>query len=1013
MFRICITLLFAFVPMLSQVSGWINTPFGYKQQRMNIGEIKQLEYTLSGDTLYSLSKDSLWRIHAWNSEDGVLLFSYIIETKQYPYVSSVRISPDTKTYTILYYQTDGKYGLKIYSCDSNKVLFEMKDINADYAVYDSGLKLLWTSSYDVDQRNYLKLKYSKVFGLTNIYDFNKSTKEPIYSDSLASSEMGIAVGKKTGILISFFKDFEQNEKYEIIKDTLWGGVRIISDSSRNIITLNPKMFGNDVFPKGVDYHCHITKNGTHSLCTVSNFLYHFYSPTGSMYPKVNLFLTPDLIISGNDDEHLLVTKDSTLLFINLYANSLAGSIQTPFNFSTAALRSNKSQIACGNIKGTINLIQFQYTQAFVKNSFETNIQTTYTDSVLTYLPITSKRYAKYLWHFGDGVTDTNRYVTHSYTKPGKYSVKLILTDSSNKVDSVINTDYITILPQLNPAFSGTPTKGKLPFIATFKDESSGSIKTWMWDFGDGTTDSAQHPQHTFSQSRYYDITLTVSDGLRTKSITKKGYIFTDTILFNVFKIVKKSIDNATNSSIDNPTPISYTNEFRKGTQLHNGSLAVIYFNCNTQTGKQSDPVLHTPILTYRLYDGDLAKSDMTSYYSGNSNIQRDCSFSLWESKNIIPYHDTGFVATHPGWNNIYPGMYFSTWKSNNNFDGHNEKHLGWKHDFDGAFLPNYVDVFVFRNGYNTALQFYNRDTVMFAYDSLVGDVTRPVPNYDSTLITIFSNPYSSSADSAQYITKHVYSSNGLMVSKAQIKKTFPIRLTDVIDVDGGGEYIVIGYKPTSDTLVNTPAAGYLCKITVDGKIVWEHTFTNWLYFQRIQRLSHGHFAVWGIPVQGDKHGFLAVNSAGNIISDNRVEDIGESFYPSDMIINTHGKNIWFMGKESVVNQGWRAAIYSCTNPVLDITSDVDVSTLPQTRQINVYPQPTTEDIIVQWTSVLDNTVELNILNSIGEILHTEQVFTLTGLNRKHIITSFLASGIYYLSIKSGGSYISTPFVVIR
>ena len=44
---------------------------------------------------------------------------------------------------------------------------------------------------------------------------------------------------------------------------------------------------------------------------------------------------------------------------------------------------------------------------------------------------------------------------------------------------------------------------------TFTDTSTGPITGWLWDFGDGTTSSAQHPTHTYTTPGTYTVTLTV------------------------------------------------------------------------------------------------------------------------------------------------------------------------------------------------------------------------------------------------------------------------------------------------------------------------------------------------------------------------------------------------------------------------------------------------------------------------------------------------------------------------
>lgn len=49
--------------------------------------------------------------------------------------------------------------------------------------------------------------------------------------------------------------------------------------------------------------------------------------------------------------------------------------------------------------------------------------------------------------------------------------------------------------------------------AQFKDQSTGEIITWFWDFGDGGTSSEQHPIHAFADTGYFWVTLVVTNEL--------------------------------------------------------------------------------------------------------------------------------------------------------------------------------------------------------------------------------------------------------------------------------------------------------------------------------------------------------------------------------------------------------------------------------------------------------------------------------------------------------------------
>jgi len=73
-------------------------------------------------------------------------------------------------------------------------------------------------------------------------------------------------------------------------------------------------------------------------------------------------------------------------------------------------------------------------------------------------------------------------------------------------------------------FSGTPVVGEAPLSVQFTDVSAGSITEWMWDFGDGTTSTEQHPNHTYVTAGTYSVTLTVFGPLGSDTKMKYGFI---------------------------------------------------------------------------------------------------------------------------------------------------------------------------------------------------------------------------------------------------------------------------------------------------------------------------------------------------------------------------------------------------------------------------------------------------------------------------------------------------------
>jgi PKD repeat protein len=74
--------------------------------------------------------------------------------------------------------------------------------------------------------------------------------------------------------------------------------------------------------------------------------------------------------------------------------------------------------------------------------------------------------------------------------------------------------------------SATPASGTVPLVSQFSaagsTDADGSIVSYTWSFGDGTSASGQNPSHTYSTAGTYSAVLTVTDdqGLTaTRSVT--------------------------------------------------------------------------------------------------------------------------------------------------------------------------------------------------------------------------------------------------------------------------------------------------------------------------------------------------------------------------------------------------------------------------------------------------------------------------------------------------------------
>lgn len=61
-------------------------------------------------------------------------------------------------------------------------------------------------------------------------------------------------------------------------------------------------------------------------------------------------------------------------------------------------------------------------------------------------------------------------------------------------------------------------------LIQFTDVSTNNPTSWLWDFGDGTTSTLQHPSHSYTTSGTYTVVLTATNTYGDNTMTKTNYV---------------------------------------------------------------------------------------------------------------------------------------------------------------------------------------------------------------------------------------------------------------------------------------------------------------------------------------------------------------------------------------------------------------------------------------------------------------------------------------------------------
>ena len=129
----------------------------------------------------------------------------------------------------------------------------------------------------------------------------------------------------------------------------------------------------------------------------------------------------------------------------------------------------------------------------------------------------------YRWDFdNDGTYDTDwltiSTTTHTYSTAGTYTVKLQVIDDAEETathttTATINEQQGETYPPIaatNGPYTGL-TYQNISFDGSDSYDIDGTITSYFWDFGDGTTGNDINPIHIYNTSGLYNITLTVTD----------------------------------------------------------------------------------------------------------------------------------------------------------------------------------------------------------------------------------------------------------------------------------------------------------------------------------------------------------------------------------------------------------------------------------------------------------------------------------------------------------------------
>ena len=130
-----------------------------------------------------------------------------------------------------------------------------------------------------------------------------------------------------------------------------------------------------------------------------------------------------------------------------------------------------------------------------------------------------------VWYFTKTDSARGILVTYDFEKSGIYPILL----KAKKTNGYVRTHYDTIVYYNKPiANFYSDTNASCQWIAyqfydsSFRDTVNNDVgESWLWDFGDGITDTIQNPAHVYTKSGRYTVKLVYCNGFCTDTIEKQ------------------------------------------------------------------------------------------------------------------------------------------------------------------------------------------------------------------------------------------------------------------------------------------------------------------------------------------------------------------------------------------------------------------------------------------------------------------------------------------------------------
>jgi gliding motility-associated-like protein len=331
------------------------------------------------------------------------------------------------------------------------------------------------------------------------------------------------------------------------------------------------------------------------------------------------------------------------------------------------------------------------------------------------------------WGFGDGFTSFTMHPNHNYLSIGTYSVSLISTSNMGCIDTTIIP--VSIQPAPIPSFTlNTVCLNNTTTFTNTSSLSSGTISSYNWQFGDGTSSASPSPSHIYSSSGSYNASLTVT------SLAGCSQTYTQVAIINPLPNVGLSV---TSNCLGSAT--SYTNL----SSISSGTITQYLWDYN--------------------FDGTIDNTAMngsnTFLTAGNYTTQLtvisnfNCSATQLVGVTVYPNPVASFT-TH----NVCFGQGTLFTNASTISNGSITNYQWQFGDSTSSLLSNPTHTYSSAGIHNVLLTITSNHNCSSSYSTMATVYPKPMPNFNSSIVcfnqaTTFTN---SSSISSGVISKYLW-----------------------------------------------------------------------------------------------------------------------------------------------------------------------------------------------------------------------------------------------------------------